>query len=306
MPSRTLTLILNGKSASRDDIRAAVTRLRAEGPSIDVFVTWEAGHAARFARELGGIGNSVIVAGGGDGTVNEVLGGLMAAPAPATMAILPLGTANDFATSAGIPIGDPYAALRLAATGASVPVDVGVMNGRYFLNLACGGFGAEVTTSTPIELKNAVGGAAYALMALLLAMKMHPYRGRLIAAGHKYEGSMVMIAVGNGRQAGGGVPLTPQAFIDDGLLDVLVVPDLDRARFMNLLADLVALRHGQSPDFHYLRLREFEIESQDMLQFNLDGEPIRGDRFRFGVLASGIKLILPDRCPLLGSARRNG
>ena len=133
MPSRTLTLILNGKSASRDDIRAAVTRLRAEGPSIDVFVTWEAGHAARFARELGGIGNSVIVAGGGDGTVNEVLGGLMAAPAPATMAILPLGTANDFATSAGIPIGDPYAALRLAATGASVPVDVGVMNGRYFL-----------------------------------------------------------------------------------------------------------------------------------------------------------------------------
>jgi len=306
MPSGALSLILNGKSAGRDEIRTAVTRLRAEGTSIDVFVTWEAGHAARFARKLSGTGNSLIVAGGGDGTVNEVLGGLMAAAAPATMAILPLGTANDFATSAGIPIGDPYAALRLAATGTSVSVDVGVMNGRHFLNMASGGFGAEVTTTTPVELKNAVGGTAYALMALLLAMKMHPYRGCLIAAGHKYEGSMVMIAVGNGRQAGGGVPLTPHAYIDDGVLDVLVVPDLDRARFMNLLADLVALRRGQSPDFHYVRLREFEIESQDMLQFNLDGEPVSGDRFRFGVLPGAIKMILPDRCPLLGSARPNG
>ena len=293
-----LTLILNGKSAGRQDVRDAVSRFRQEGGELDVRVTWEAGDAARFARQSAH--DSVVVAGGGDGTVNEVVQGVIGSDGGARIAIMPLGTANDFASSVGIPV-DPFEALLLAASGTAHRVNVGVVNDRKFVNLASGGFGAEVTAETPVQLKNLIGGGAYALMAALLAMKAHPYRGRLETPDHTYEGSMVMMAVGNGRQAGGGAQMTPRALIDDGFLDVMVVPDHEHSRFAHLLSDLMQLRHGESEHFHYLRLKQFVLESEDPLQFNLDGEPIHGRRFEFDLLPGALRVVLPDNCSMLGN-----
>lgn len=301
MPKKALTIILNGKSAARPEVRSAVNRLRHDGHEVSVRVTWEGGDAQRLANEAASQCDSVIVAAGGDGTVNEVLNGILDSGnhESAVMAILPLGTANDFATSAGLPVSDPYSAMKFAAEGTATKVDVGVVNGRRFLNLASGGFGAEVTTHTPIGLKNSLGGGAYALMAILLAMKAHPYRGKLTTPEGNYEGTMLIMAVGNGRQAGGGAQLTPQAYINDGLLDVMIVPDHDHTRFAHLLNDMVALRHGESPEFHYLRLSRFSVESEVELQFNLDGEPLRSRRFEFDLLPSALKIVLPQDCQLL-------
>ena len=298
---RAIKLILNGKSASREDVRTSVLRLRSEGCVIDVGVTWEGGDATRLAASARDA-NMTIVAGGGDGTVNEVLSGLLDSGLTAPLSILPLGTANDFACGAGIPLADPYAALHLAASGDPVAVDVGVMNGRPFLNLASGGFGAEVTARTPVNLKNSIGGTAYGLMALLMAMKAHPYRGRLTTPERTYEGAMVMMAVGNGRQAGGGARMTPEALVDDGAFDVLVVPDHKHARFAHVIADLAALKFGASEDFHYLRCPQLTVESEDLLQFNLDGEPVRGKEFRFEIQQGALSMILPEECPMLGSS----
>lgn len=257
----------------------------------------------RFARDAARQRESIVVAGGGDGTVNEVLSGVLESGDGARMAILPLGTANDFATSAGIPLGDPYAALRLAAIGEAAGVDVGTMNGRHFLNVASGGFGTEVTSKTPRALKDAIGGGAYALTAMLNAMTARPYRGSLIANGRTYDGSMLLMAVGNGRQAGGGAHLAPHAVIDDGLLDVMVAPDHgDSARFARLIADLLALRHGESSEFHYLQAAELTIESEEPLQFNLDGEPVGASSFKFGISPGVLQLVLPEGCPLLRRA----
>jgi lipid kinase YegS len=297
---RNLTLVLNGKSCGRAAIRQAVSRMRAEGCKVAVHVTWEAGDAARFIGALPPDELSAVVAAGGDGTVNEVVDGLLHTGVRMPMAILPLGTANDFATSAGIPVHDPYEALRLAASGTATAVDVGVMNGRHFLNLAVGGFGAEVTTSTPIDLKNVVGGSAYALTAFVLAMKASPYRGCLVTPERRYECTAIVMAVGNGRQAGGGVQMTPKALIDDGLLDVLIVPDHDHARFVHMLTDLAELWHGSSSHFHYMQLAQFDFESEDILQVNLDGEPLSGRSFKFKVLPGALDLVLPDDCPLIG------
>lgn len=296
-----LWLILNGKSAGRPQVRAAVQAARDRGIDVSVHVTWEGGDAARFAADAtrGAPPGRRVVAGGGDGTVNEVLNGLLAAPQRLPLAVLPLGTANDFATSAGVPVQDLAAALVLAAEGPVQAVDVGRVNERLFLNVASGGFGAEVTEHTPPRLKNLLGGGAYALTAALLAVTGHPYRGRLEADGQVHEGAMTLMAVGNGRQAGGGALLTPQAHIDDGLLDVLVVPDAGHDRVGHLLADLAQLKHGSSPHFRYLRAASLRVDSDDPLQFNLDGEPLRGTQFRFDLLPGALDLVLPGNSPLL-------
>lgn len=296
---KSLHLILNGKSAARQDVRDAVRAVRGAGISVDVHVTWEGGDAQRFAKEVASSREGVIVAGGGDGTVNEVLNGLLDSGIRVPLAILPLGTANDFATSAGISTTSPEESLLLAAQGAAAPIDVGLANGRHFLNVASGGFGAEVTERTPVQLKNLIGGGAYALTAAVMAMTGHPYRGKLVTPERTYEGRMVMMAVGNGRQAGGGALLTPHACIDDGLLDVMIVPDHDHDRVGHLLADLIQLKHGQSDHFHYLRVRSLRVESIDTLQFNLDGEPVRGNEFNFSVLPKAIDFVFPENSPLM-------
>lgn len=297
-----LFLILNGKSAGRDDVRSAIQAARDEGIHIDVRVTWETHDAARYAEEGARLADRVIVAGGGDGTVNEVLCGLLDSHRDSTLGLLPLGTANDFATSAGIPVGDLLASLRLAATSTARKVDVGMMNGRPFMNVASGGFGAQVTVDTPPALKKAIGGSAYALTALLMAMRAQPYHGRLVADDLSHEGSMIMMAVGNARQAGGGALVTPHAVIDDSLLDLMLIPDYGHDRFAHLLADLAATKHGESEHARYSRARKLLIESEEELQINADGEPMRGKRFAFEVLSGALRLVLPEQgSPLLGN-----
>lgn len=298
----SIELILNGKSVANSDVRKAVNRLRSEGKPVNVHVTWEGGDAARFASRFSGNPEVVVVAGGGDGTVNEVLNGLfVSGHCACAMAILPLGTANDFASSASISVTNAYEALRLVTEMHAQSVDVGVMNGRYFLNVASGGFGAEVTSRTPTALKNAIGGSAYALEAIILAMHSSAYPGRLITPAKTYEGSVVMFAVGNGRQAGGGAHMAPQALIDDGQFDVMLVPDHKDANFINLLQSLAKLKLNETQDFYQFRTPKLTIESERELQINLDGEPVRGHAFSFQLMPKALRLVLPAHCPLLST-----
>ena len=119
------------------------------------------------------------------------------------MGILPLGTANDFATCCTIPT-DPLAALKLSLEGKPVAVDLIQANERFFINVASAGFGAAVTTETPVELKNFLAGGAYTLMGMVKILNFSPYAVRLKAENYEYEGEAVIGAICNGRQAGGG------------------------------------------------------------------------------------------------------
>lgn len=297
---KNLELILNGKSASNENVRKAVYRLRTEGTPVNVHVTWEGGDAARIASSFSGNANAIVVAGGGDGTVNEVLNGLFeSGEAVCSMAILPLGTANDLATSAAISVTNPYLALKLAALVTPQAVDVGVMNDRNFLNVASGGFGAEVTSQTPTAMKAAIGGSAYALEAVLMAMRSSAYTGRLITPDKTYEGKVVMFAVGNGRQAGGGAQMTPNAILDDGLLDVMLVQAHEGVNFFNTLESLAKLKLNAMDGFQHFKTNQLKIESDREMQINLDGEPTRGREFSFSVRHKALRLVLPADCPLL-------
>ena len=218
----TATLIINGKKAGQPDIRQAVYELRKRGHDLQVRVTWEYGDGLRYVREASELGIDRVIAGGGDGTVNEISHGLALVDQerrPA-MGVLPLGTANDFAACCTIPT-EPRAALKLALEATPVTADLVQANDRYFLNVASAGFGAAVTTETPVELKNFLAGGAYTLMGMIKILNFTPYSVRLRAENYEYEGEAVIGAICNGRQAGGGQVLARNAFINDGVFDVL-------------------------------------------------------------------------------------
>lgn len=295
-------LILNGKKAARPEVRAAVTRLRDSGHDLEVRVTWERGDAARLVAEAAREGVDRVIAGGGDGSVNEVASGLMAldpAARPA-MGILPLGTANDFATACRIPT-DASAALALAMSATPVTIDLGQANASVFANVAAGGFGAAVTAETPVELKNFLGGGAYTIMGLLKAVNFRPYACAITTPAGAVEGSVVVGAICNGRQAGGGQPLAPDAFIDDGLLDVVFLRPFPVARAAQAAAEFM----GRVPPGEFVvRLRApwIEVEARDPLPLNLDGEPIHERRVRFAALPGCLRLALPPDCPCVSRA----
>jgi lipid kinase YegS len=305
--SQSACLVLHGKAAMREDVRAAVRAVRDEGYHVEVRVTWEGGDAGRFARQAAEAGFGVVVAGGGDGTVNEVVGGLVegaeASQPPPGLGFLPLGTANDLARACGIPL-HPTAALRLAVCGPSAAVDVGQANGRCFLNVATGGFGAQVTVATPNDLKRILGSVAYLLTGLAHFSSIRPARGRLSGPGFAWEGAFLLLAVGNGRQAGGGYQLCPEALLHDGLFDVRLLPQLPGEEIPDALSAL--LREGLDALQRTLvnaRVPRLEIEAEEPLQLNLDGEPMTNTRFRFEVLPRRLPMKLPPGCPLLAGPR---
>jgi lipid kinase YegS len=297
--SRKVQLILNGKVAGNDALQAAVARQQAIGHTIEVRVTLEKGDARRFASETGEV--DLLIAAGGDGTLNEVVHGLMDLPeaARSVLGIMPLGTANDFATGCGIPR-DPEQALALCIEGTDVAIDVGKANEHWFLNAASIGFGAEITATTPPELKHLLGSAAYAVMGAILAMNVHHYRGRLTLPDREITGSVPMAIVGNGRQTGGGVQGTPRAHVDDGLLDVLAVRDIPTLALLTAARELQEL----SPDGEYISYWQtpwVEAHTEEAIPVNLDGEPMQFSSVRYEAVPRAIRLIVPPNCPLLSA-----
>jgi lipid kinase YegS len=297
--TRKVQLILNGKVARNDALQNAVVQQRAAGRRIKVRVTKEKGDAKGFAAEAGKA--DLLIAAGGDGTLNEVIHGLMdlSEEARPVLGVIPLGTANDFATGCGIPR-DPEEALALCMEGHAVPIDIGKANEHWFLNAASVGFGAEVTATTSPELKRLLGPVAYAVMGGILAINLHHYYGRLTLPDREISGSGSVVIVGNGRQTGGGVQVAPRARIDDGLLDVLVV------RQIPAIALLAAARELQelSSDGEYISYWQTpwaELYFEEMIPVNLDGEPLQFSSVRYEAVRRAIRLIVPPNCPLLSA-----
>ena len=306
MPPPHWRLILNGKSAGDDDLRAAVQTLRESGIALEVRVTWEDGDAERYVAEAIADGVDTVIAAGGDGTLSEVATTLAHRDATAdalpSLGLVPLGTANDFATAAGIPDG-PRAALQLVREVAAAPLDLLRIDAddgiHWCANLASGGFGTEVTVETDEGLKKMLGGLAYLITGIARLGRIDPLQARLRGPDFAWEGDLIALGIGNGRQAGGGQALCPDALVDDGQLDLTIVPDLsgDVAATVGTLIkegkhaalDRVATR---------IRLPWVELASDEPLTLNLDGEPVASRRFRIDCVAGRVRMHLPLACPL--------
>ncbi|MGE8065938.1 lipid kinase YegS [Pseudomonas sp. NPDC089569] len=301
MSERKALLILHGKQALNEMVRAAVERKREQGWELAVRLTWEAGDAQRLVNEALAAGYRTIVAGGGDGTLRDIAHAMAAHPVQASLVLMPLGTANDFARAAGVPL-EPGPALELLDLRAHA-MDLGEVDGQVFLNMATGGFGSQVTANTSEELKKVLGGAAYLFTGLSRFSELHAAYGELQGPGFHWRGELLALGIGNGRQAGGGHVLCPQALVDDGLLDISILPAPQDV--VETLKTLLVDGFDIDNLFVRARLPWIEIKASEGLCINLDGEPLEGDSLRFTARPAAIRVHLPEGSPLLGASDRS-
>jgi lipid kinase YegS len=293
---RNIHIVLHGKAAGNPQVREAVEMVRQLGHSVTVRVTWEAGHGFDFARESVQARADAVVAAGGDGLLNEVVNGVASRGLPARTAVglLPLGTANDFAAAHDIPVSDPLAALKLIVENEPRLIDVGMLNDRFFLNMSSGGYGSLVTVNTPDGMKSLLGGVSYILSGLISLPTLVPQKVEIIGPDWHWSGPILVMAVGNGKFAGGGVPLCSRALLDDGLLDVMIIPDVEYNEFISLLADLLRLHLPKDgTHFFYHQVRWLTMRTKEEFQVNLDGEPMLGTEFQWSVQPRMLRFHLP-------------
>jgi lipid kinase YegS len=307
-------LILNGKSAGDDPLRDAVLAMREKGIAVDVRVTWEGGDAERYVAEAIDDGVGTIVAAGGDGTLSDVATTLAhrseEADALPSLGLVPLGTANDFATAAQIPVG-PMAALELIRASRAQAIDLLKLEAdhrtHWCANLASGGFGTQVTSETNEGLKKMLGGLAYLVTGMAKLGRIEPIEARITGPGSdgafEWRGGFIALGIGNGRQAGGGQILCPDAVIDDGLLDLTIVPSLEGEVGSTIGT---VLSEGRAAALERVAERRqlpwVIIEAPQPFTLNLDGEPVESTHFRIDCIARRVRMHLPERCPLLSAA----
>ncbi len=302
-------LILNGKSAGNDDLRDAVATMRARGVEVDVRVTWEAGDAQRHVSEALRDGVDTIIAAGGDGTFSAVAAALARMDEPAgrlpALALVALGTANDFATAAELPK-EALPAMEAVCEWPPVPIDLlrlAVDEGKihWCANLASGGFGTKVTVETDEGLKKMLGGLAYLITGIAQLGRIQPIHARLHGPDFEWEGLLIALGIGNGRQAGGGQALCPDALVNDGLLDLTVVPELS-GEVAATIGTLVTSGKGAALERVAVRARLawVQLDCPQPIILNLDGEPVESRHFRIDCVPGRLRMHLPPDSPLLG------
>ena len=298
--------IVNGKVIEKPEVATAVLQLASLEGGAKVRVTGGSGDARRFATEAGRDGIDSIAIFGGDGTLNEVVSGLVSdleGSFGGELAVIPAGTANDYAAGAGIPVTSPLDAVEALADYRPLSLDVGRVSGdanAFFINVATAGFGVEASSSASEELKAVLGRVSYLVSGLASAGETRPRRARVSAPGIDREVSFHLLAIGNGRYAGGGMALCPEADPTDGQFDVTIVPE---GTVGETVAEVVrnGLRGIGQAGIRF-RAPWVEVRTEEPLQVNLDGEPASGTELRFEVIPGAVRVLLPHGSPILSAS----
>lgn len=212
----------------------------------------------------------VLVA-GGDGTLSLVVNHLAQYPDPPPLAVVPLGTANDFAGSLGIH--SVAAGIERAVSGKIHGVDVGKINEAYFINVAAGGFLCDVAHNTDQRLKRTLGRLAYFLKGLMELSVVKAIHLEVAVDGHKaFSGEAFLFLVLNTATAGNFRNLAPQALPGDGIMDMIVLKKCPGPELMGVLLKAMAGRHVPDPNILYRQGKEFHLESPTGVVTDLDGE----------------------------------
>lgn len=282
--TRRIKLILNpiadGGQALRmvNDLRPIV----AEHGGADWSETAYRTHAVELAKQAAIEGYDLVIALGGDGTIHEVINGLMQAPGekrPA-LGIVPIGSGNDFAYALGIPT-DAGRAMRQALNGEASAVDLGLLvdeHGRkeYFGNTL--GIGFDTIVNLRLHQLPLLRGVLMYFAAVIrtILLNHNPVKMQVEIDGEKLEQENLMVVICNGPREGGGFMLAPDAKLDDGVLNYTIVRKVSRAMMFRLLPEVMKGTHGKFPQVKVGACKKFLITSDRPLYIHTDGEIFSG------------------------------
>ncbi len=227
--------------------------------------------AARACDE----GFDLIVAAGGDGTINEVVNGVAPAKHRPKMAIIPGGTTNDYARALRIPREDPVAAAAIIGKNQTLKMDIGKANDKFFMNIAGGGTMTELTYAVPSEFKSVFGYLAYVLKGAEMLPGMRSVPMHITFDDGEYDGPASMFLVGLTNSVGGFEQIVPDAELGDGQFTVIIVKTANVAEMIRLIALVFnGGKHVDDPNIIYTKTRSMTAERTDgePLKINLDGE----------------------------------
>lgn len=279
-----------GQAADQAGIRAALDLWETHGWQVDLHLTEYGGHAIELARMAAAAQFDLVVAAGGDGTVNEVVNGV--AGTMTAMAALPVGTGNVWVRELKMSL-NPVEAAEVLLQGSVHTLDLGLAGDRYFLLMAGIGFDAEVTRRVDPATKRRLGVIAYGLHALATARRIRGTPLRLVLDGRPVKGRALMVVIGNSRLYGGFLQIAHQASPIDGLLDVVVIKGGDaRVAPLHLLSILLR-QHHFNPDIDYYRARQLSITGMQPLDVQVDGDTVARTPLTFRIAPGALRAWLP-------------
>jgi diacylglycerol kinase (ATP) len=315
-----------GQVVIRHELDDVVAFLNRYGWSVTLRETSRPLEATELARHAVNRGAKVVIAAGGDGTVNEVANGLV--NTAAALGVLPVGTTNAWALQMGIPALNPIIpgiqavkliaaleeriarplpasyyrkvllnAARVLVEGHTVAVDMGELSGRHFLMWAGIGFDAAIAQSIPLKEKRALGSWAYVFPTI---ESIHKYSGTDVCLnldGKVAKVSTPLIVVSNIQLYGGMIAIGDKACVNDAKLDVCIFKGGGFFTFVQQAVKVLSHRHLRDPQVEYYQCREIVIESAHSLPVHIDGEPFTMTPVAIHTVPSSLKVIVPKTAP---------
>ncbi|KOP64921.1 lipid kinase [Bacillus sp. FJAT-18019] len=292
---RNARLIYNptsGREEMKRRLADILHRLDSAGIETSCHATTGEGDATREAADAVERGYDLVIAAGGDGTLNEVINGMAGKDNLPPLGIFPLGTTNDFARALGISKNwEEYC--DQVIRGETRPIDVGKANDRYFINIAGGGTLTELTYEVPSKLKTMIGQLAYYLKGIEKMVSLTPQELIINASGHQaIHDEFMVFLIANSNSVGGFDKIAPGASIDDGLFDVIALRKCNLAEFVRVATLALRGEHINDKKIVHFRTDYMEVVSPGQVQLNLDGE--------FGGVLPGTFSVLPHHIRIFG------
>ncbi len=291
--SHKATIICNPGAGSVDDREKIRAQLQGY-PDAEIRFTEEAGDGTHFAAEAVESGREVVIAAGGDGTLNEVLNGIVAGIDRVKVGLIPLGTGNDFARMLNLPA-SVEECVEVLKKGEVRPTDLVRVTSdavRYFVNVSAGGFSGTVNEKLTPEIKQSWGPLAYLRSAAQALPELRAYCTEITLDDTATLAlDLYNAVIANGRFVAGGTLIAPEAEIDDGLLDVILVPQNPAGDLALVAAQMAVGKHLQSEGVVFRRAAKVSVKSEPGMWFNLDGELIGNEPATFEVMPRALQFL---------------
>lgn len=261
----------SGREIFKRKLPDVLEKLERAGYETSTHATNGVGDATLAAKMACDSHYDLVIAAGGDGTLNEVVSGMAEEIFRPTLGLIPVGTTNDFARALNIPF-TIEEAVDIIIQGDTIPLDIGKVNDKYFVNIAAGGSLTELTYEVPSKLKTVLGQLAYYIKGVEMIPSVKATYVCMHMDDEYFEGEIMMFLLSNSNSVGGFEKLAPEASVNDGFFDLLILKKTSLLNFAMILFKTLRGEHLSDPYVIYRRVKNVQVTCTDTMQLNLDGE----------------------------------